>query len=265
MSYETIRYDVSDGVATLTFNRPDKRNALNPPMYKEIMHALKQVRRDNDVRALILTGAGKGFCSGADLTTIDITQNKNTVGDYLREGLNRIALSLHTLEKPVIAAVNGVAAGAGAGLALACDLRVASDEASFVFAAFVNIGIIPDSGTTYFLPQLVGTSRAFELALLADAGNRLGAQQALEWGIVNRVVAADDLHDEAQALGSQLANMATRAIGLTKRAMYRAVDRTLADALEYEAQLQTAAFETHDFREGVQAFLEKRDPEFIGE
>jgi 2-(1,2-epoxy-1,2-dihydrophenyl)acetyl-CoA isomerase len=264
MAYETIIYTVQDGVATLTLNRPEKRNALTPQMYREILDVLTTVEEDNAVRALIITGAGKGFCSGADLTTIDITQDEISIGDALREGLNQIVLRLWHLEKPVIAALNGVAAGAGAGIALACDLRVASEQASFVFAAFVNIGIIPDSGTTYFLPRLVGASRALELALMADAGNRLGMEQALQWGLVNRVVAADQVMTEANALGVKLSQMATRAIGLTKRAVYHAAQDTLENSLEREAQLQTLAFETRDFEEGVQAFLEKRPPDFTG-
>ncbi len=265
MTYETILYEVSDGVATITLNRPDKYNALTMPMYKEMQHALKEIARDRAVRAVVLTGAGKGFCSGADLLELQSNLEDVSVGDVLRAGLNKIAVAMRTLEKPIICAVNGVAAGAGAGLALACDLRLASDQASFVFAAFVNIGIIPDAGTTYFLPQLVGVSRAFELATTADAQNRLKAEAALEMGIVNQVIPHDHFMDEVNAYARRMAEKATYAVGLTKRAMYKAAERSLADALETEAQLQIATFKTQDFREGVQAFIEKRAPVFKGE
>lgn len=265
MAYETLLYDVQNGVATVTFNRPESYNALTGTMYREILDACRQIQRDKNVRAVLLTGAGKGFCSGADLSEFDLTLEKINVGDILRGGLNQIVTTFRTLEKPIVCAINGVAAGAGASLTLACDLRIASDKATYVFAAFANIGIIPDAGATYLLPQLVGVHRALELAWLADAQNRLSMDTALAYGLINRVVPHDNLMSEATALATKLAGMATRALGMGKRAMYRAAEKSFADALEYEAQLQDGAFRTHDFREGVMAFLEKRPPQFRGE
>lgn len=264
MAYETILYDVADSVATITLNRPETYNALTPPMYRELIDAFRQIQRDSSVRAVLFTGAGKGFCSGADLTTFDLSVGKIEVGDVLRGGLNQIVTSMRTLEKPIVCALNGVAAGAGASLSLACDFRIASEKATYVFAAFTSIGIIPDAGLTYLLPQLVGVGRALELALMADAQNRVTMDQAYSIGLVNRVVAPDELATEARAYAGKLAQMATRAVGMTKRAMYRAAERSLAEALEYEAQVQDGAFKTEDFREGVSAFLEKRPAAFKG-
>jgi 2-(1,2-epoxy-1,2-dihydrophenyl)acetyl-CoA isomerase len=264
MSSSTIVYEVANGVATITLNRPDRYNALNEAMTQELRQAFKASAEDTNVRAVLLTGSGKGFCSGADL--LEISQNPDvSVGDHLRHGLNLLVSEMQTLEKPIVCALNGVAAGAGGSLALACDFRLASDKASFVFGAFVNIGLIPDAGSTFLLPQLIGASRALELAVLTDAQNRLNAQQALEWGVVNRVVAHENLMDEACALANKLAQMATRAVGMAKRAIYTASTRTLADAMEYEAQTQDHMAQTHDHREGVTAFIEKRPAAFKGQ
>lgn len=264
MTYETLLYDVSENIATITLNRPDSYNSINTKMEHELLKALKQTARDSEVRAVILTGSGKGFCSGADLMSINPDDENFSIGDHLRTGLNQIALAIRSLEKPVICAINGVAAGAGTGLALACDVRLASYKASFVFAAFANIGLVPDTGVTYFLPKLVGTSKALELALTADAKNKVSAHYAHELGIVNHLAPDDELMDEARVFGRKFAKMASTAVGLTKRAIYRADVHNLAESLEYEAQLQTATFKTGDFREGVQAFIEKRAPQFTG-
>jgi 2-(1,2-epoxy-1,2-dihydrophenyl)acetyl-CoA isomerase len=264
MNYETLRFDLQEGVAAITLNRPETYNALTLQTLEELKAVLKEIDRDRSARAVILTAEGKGFSSGADLN--ELSQNLTIdIGDYLRAGLNTLATQMRTLEKPIIAAINGVAAGAGASLALAADYRLASDQAAFVFAAFVSIGLVPDAGGTYLLAQLVGPGKALELALLADSRNRLVAHDAAALGIVNRVVPHESLAAEARELAHRLAQMPTRAIGLTKRAIYKSAERSLADALEYEAQLQTAAFRTHDFREGVAAFVEKRTPSFKGE
>ena len=265
MTYENILFEVADGVATLTFNRPETYNALNAPMYKEIRKAITTTARDTSIRTLILTGAGKAFCSGADLTEFNIQQERIPVGDMLRAGLNEICQSLRQLEKPVICAINGVAAGAGASLTLACDFRLASRQASYVFAAFASIGIIPDAGATYLLPQLIGPSRALELMFLSDSQNRLSMDTALQYGLVNAVHEHDELMHEAQKLALRLSAMAPLALGRTKRAVYRATEHSLGNSLDYEAQLQDASFASQDFREGVMAFLEKRPAKFKGE
>jgi 2-(1,2-epoxy-1,2-dihydrophenyl)acetyl-CoA isomerase len=264
MAYEHILYEITEGVATITINRPATYNSLSLATIQELIHAFKTAGRDTTVRALILTGNGKGFSSGADLNELSQKVDAD-ISQVLRDGLNTLVTHMRSLEKPVVCAINGVAAGAGASLPLAADYRLASENATFVFAAFVNIGLVPDAGGTALLQQLVGPAKALELALLADAKNRLDAQSALELGIVNRVVAHDDLMAEAGTLAGRLAKMPTRAIGLTKRAVYRASARPMADALEYEAQLQGIAYKTHDFQEGVAAFIEKREPNFKGE
>lgn len=268
MTFETILYSTDEGVATITFNRPDRYNAFTETMIQEIIDALKTAGRDEAVRALALTGAGKAFSSGQDLKEMQaLTEGANAgsvISDHLRSSYNALVMRLHTLEKPVIGAINGLAVGAGASVALACDLRLCSDQAAFVFAGFVNIGLIPDGGSTFMLPRLVGLAHAFELAILADSQNPVTAQQALALGLVARVVPAEELASETHALARKLAQLPTRAIGLTKRALNRSWDNTLAESLELEAQLQGVAGTTHDFREGVAAFLEKRQPQFRG-
>lgn len=238
-------------------------NALTTNMMDELRSAFKSIDRDPMVRAVLLTGAGKGFCSGADLTEIQANPDV-PLTEYLRTGLNSLAVQVRSLEKPVIAAVNGAAAGAGTSLALWCDLRIASEASSFIFAAFVNIGLMPDGGLTYLLQRTVSTAKALELALLADAKNRLSAAEALKWGVVNRVAAPDMLMDEARTLALKLAAMPTRAIAMTKRAIYRASEREFSDAADYEARMQSVLSKTEDFGEGVRAFLEKRAPVFKG-
>ena len=244
-------------VQTIVLNRPDVLNAFNADMHKALAAALKDARAD-DVRAVVITGAGRGFCVGQDLN--EFRDATGDIADRLRASYHPNVLAIRALEKPVIAAVNGAAAGAGFSLACACDIRIASDAAAFV-PAFVNIGLVPDSGGTFFITRLLGPARAFEWM---TSGRKLTAAEAQAWGLVSEVVEAAALEGHVADLAGRLADMPTRAIGMSKRLFDRAAESTLEDQLELEAQLQSAATKTNDFREGVAAFLEKRKPEFTG-
>src|SRR4029453_11412288 len=244
-------------VLTITLNRPDVLNAFNADLHRALAAGLKEARAD-DVRAVVITGAGRGFCVGQDLT--EFREAPGDIAERLRGNYHPNILAIRALEKPVIAAVNGPAAGAGLSLACACDVRVASDGAAFV-PAFINIGLVPDSGSTYFVRRLLGTARAFEWM---TSGRRLTAAEAHAWGLVSEVVEAERLHARASGLAGELAAMPTRGIALTKRLFDHADNATLEEQLEWEAELQAAATRTHDFAEGVAAFLEKREPRFEG-
>ncbi|MDX1664891.1 MAG: enoyl-CoA hydratase-related protein [Candidatus Promineifilaceae bacterium] len=259
--YETILYDLSDGVATITLNRPEKLNAFNDQMIQETTTAVKEAGRDREARCVVITGAGRGFSSGQDLASVEARKGDFSIGEHLRKGYNRLIARMTTLEKPVIGAINGVAAGAGCGVALACDLRIASDRASFI-QVFSKVGLIPDSGSTWMLPRLIGYARAYEMAITAD---KVPAEKALAWGLVNEVVPAEQLDEVVAAWAQRLAQGPTLAFGLTKRAMYRAQRMSLHEALDYEAMLQEVAGGSQDHREGVAAFLEKRQPLYRGE
>jgi 2-(1,2-epoxy-1,2-dihydrophenyl)acetyl-CoA isomerase len=245
------------GVMTITLNRPDVLNAFNKAMHDALGAALKEAR-DPEVRAVVLTGAGRGFCVGQDLG--EFREAPGDIGDRLRATYHPNLLAIRALEKPVIAAVNGPAAGAGMSFACACDLRIAADSASFV-PAFINIGLVPDSGGTYFVTRILGYSRAFEWLA---TGRKLTAAEAHAWGLVSEVVEADRLLARAGEVAAELAALPPLGVGMTKRLLDRAGTSTLEEQLEREAQLQTAATRTEDFREGVAAFLEKRPPEFKG-
>ena len=251
---ETTR---AGAVLTVTLNRPEVLNAFNAAMHKALAAALKEAA-DAEVRAVVLTGAGRGFCVGQDLT--EFREAAGDIGARLRGQYHPSVLAVRRLEKPVIAAVNGAAAGAGLSIACACDLRIAAASASFV-PAFINVGLIPDSGGSYFVTRLLGYARAFEWM---TSGRKLSAAEAHAWGLVSEVVDDDGLAGRAAELAARLAAMPTRGIGMTKRLFERAGTATLEGQLELEAQLQTVATQTEDFREGVAAFLEKRDPRFSG-
>lgn len=261
MSYETILYELTGGVATITLNRPNTLNAFNDQMIAETTDAFKQCGRNNDVRCVVITGSGRGFSSGQDLSDIEAREDDFSIGQHLRHGYHRLIKRMVRLEKPVIAAVNGVAAGAGCGVALAADIRIAAQKASFVLS-FSRVGLVPDSGTNWFLPRLVGYGRAYEMAITAD---KIPAGKAFEWGMVNAVVPGEQLMETVASWAQPLATGTTLAYGLTKRAMYKSRNMNLEDALEYEAYLQEIAGRSHDFKEGVQAFLEKREAKFKGE
>ncbi|HVL82534.1 MAG TPA: enoyl-CoA hydratase-related protein [Actinomycetota bacterium] len=260
MAYETVLYEVAGGVATITMNRPDARNALNATLVRELRDALRTAGRDRGVRAVVLTGAGRGFCAGQDLKDVTGDATPPTLGDHLERTLNPLARSIYELPKPTVAALNGVAAGAGASLALACDLRIASEAASMIIV-FSKVGLIPDSGATWLLPRIVGQGRALEMAYLAEP---VGAEEGLRTGLFNRVVPADDLASAAGELAQRLASGPTTAFSLTKRAIDRAWGSTYEQALQHEAHLQTAAGRGSDYTEGVNAFVEKRAPDFTG-
>jgi 2-(1,2-epoxy-1,2-dihydrophenyl)acetyl-CoA isomerase len=246
-----------EGVLTITLNRPEVLNAFDSAMHAAFRPALEEAAAQ-DVRAVVLTGAGRGFCVGQDLK--EFREATGDIGERLRTAYNPNVLRLRDLEKPVIAAVNGPAAGAGLSLACACDVRLAAESATFV-PAFVNLGLVPDTGGTYFVERLLGYSRAFEWLC---SGRPLSAGDAHAWGLVAEVVSDGRLADRAAELAATLAALPTRAIGLTKRLLEHAALASLTDQLELEAELQAQAAASEDFREGVAAFLEKREPRFSG-
>jgi len=245
---------------TLTLNRPDALNSFTVEMKEALLAALKDAARDRGVRALLLTGAGRAFSAGQDLKERQGPEAAD-LGTELRTRYNPIILAMRRLEKPIVGAINGVAAGAGCSVALACDIRLASDRASFM-QAFGRVGLVPDTGSSWFLPRQIGYARAAEMVFTADP---IDAPTAERIGLVNRVVAGDRLQEEAMALATRLAEAAPLALALAKRGLNRALDTGLEEALEFEAQLQAIAGRSADHAEGVAAFIEKRPPRFRGE
>ena len=259
-AFTSLRLEVADAIATITLDRPGALNALTVPLKNELLAALRAIARDRAVRAVVLTGAGRAFCAGQDLKE-RLEPDAAPLAVEVRERYNPIILAMRRLDQPIVGAINGVAAGAGASLAFACDVRLAAEDASFMLA-FGRIGLVPDSGATWFLPRLVGPAKASELALL---GEPLSAVDAERFGLVARVVPAGDLAAEARVVAARLAALAPRALSLTKRALERAWSVDLEAALEDEAYRQGIAGETADHAEGLAAFLAKRPPRFTGE
>lgn len=255
--YETIIFEVKNNVAYLTLNRPDSLNAFNEVMNKEIVQALEIAEKDSNIRALVITGSGRAFCSGEDLKSLD---NDMNLGEIIEKRYTPMLKQLASLSKPIIASVNGVAAGAGFSLALACDFRIVSDKASFV-QAFINIGLVPDTGNLFYLPKLVGTAKALELSIL---GEKISAFDAEKYGLVTKVVPSSELGIETENFAQAIANKPTKAIGLIKKLVKKSYETNLDEFLEYEAYCQTIAGNTEDFKEGVQSFVEKRKPVFQG-
>lgn len=257
---DTVLREGTDGVLTLTLNRPEALNSFNIEMKEGLLAALKDAARDKSVRVVVLTGAGRAFSAGQDLKERSVPGVAD-LGTELRVRYNPIVLATRRLEKPVIGAINGVAAGAGISVALACDIRIAADNASFV-EVFGRVGLVPDTGSTWFLPRLVGYAKAAEMMFTSDP---IDAATAERIGLVNRVVPADQLAAETNTLATRLAQAAPLALALAKRGLNRALESGLEDQLEYEAQLQSIAGRSKDHQEGVAAFIEKRPAKFTGE
>jgi 2-(1,2-epoxy-1,2-dihydrophenyl)acetyl-CoA isomerase len=262
MTYESILYSNAGGIARVTLNRPDRLNSFTAKMHEELRDALAKVKADGSLRVLLLTGAGRGFCAGQDLSDRAVAPGDAPVdlGASIEHNYRPLILTLRSLPMPVVCAVNGVAAGAGANIALCCDLVIAAQSASFI-QAFCKIGLIPDSGGTYFLPRLVGTARAMGLSLLGD---KLSAQQAAEWGLIWKCVEDAELEPTVDALLAQLAQAPTKALVAARRALHASAHATIEAQLDLERDLQRELGFSADYREGVAAFIAKRPPRFTG-
>jgi 2-(1,2-epoxy-1,2-dihydrophenyl)acetyl-CoA isomerase len=258
-TYKFLLYKNENGVGTITLNRPDVYNALNDEITFELQDVLKAVAKDDTVRVVVLTGEGKAFCSGQDLKAAS-GQEKRSFMDSLHKRYNPIVRAMRSLPKPIVGRINGVAAGAGCSLALACDVIIASEDAVLI-EVFINIGLVPDSGSSYFLPRLVGMAKAFELCSM---GSKVKATEAVSIGLINKAVPADNLDAAVKEYTDYFAKAPTKSIGLIKKMLNKSATTSLEDMLEYEAYCQEIAGSSLDYKEGVKAFLEKRKPEFVG-
>jgi 2-(1,2-epoxy-1,2-dihydrophenyl)acetyl-CoA isomerase len=263
VTYETILFEIEEGVARLTLNRPDKLNSFNVQMHEEVRAALDTVRNDATARVFVLTGAGRGFCAGQDLSDRAVAPGGTPVdlGESVDKYYGPLVRALRALPLPVICAVNGVAAGAGANLALACDIVIATRSASFI-EPFCRLGLLPDTGGTYFLPRLVGTARAMGLAMLGD---KLSAEQAAEWGLIWKCHDDDVFAFEIDRLTAHLASAPTKGLARTKQAIYASFDNSFDEQLNLERDYMRELGNSKDYREGVDAFMTKRTPNFTGE
>ncbi|QCJ68579.1 2-(1,2-epoxy-1,2-dihydrophenyl)acetyl-CoA isomerase [Providencia heimbachae] len=253
---------IEQGVLTITLNRPDRLNSFNDEMHRQLSDAIKIAERDDTVRCLVITGAGKGFCAGQDLNdrNVSVGEKAPDLGFSVETFYNPLIRRLTHLPKPIICAVNGVAAGAGAAIALAGDIVIAAKSASFI-QSFCRLGLVPDSGGSWFLPQLAGHARAMGMALLGD---KISAEQALQWGMIWQVTENEDLVETVDSLAKHLAIQPTYGLGLIKKAIYSAATNTLDEQLDLERDLQRLGGRSQDYREGVDAFLNKRTPQFKG-
>ena len=261
MIFETILFDIHDGVARLTLNRPEKLNSFNVRMHQELQAAFKQLNVEHAPRVLVITGAGRGFCAGQDLSDRVMKQGGELdLGESIEKFYAPLVRSIRAMAFPVIAAVNGVAAGAGANLAFACDLVIAARSASFI-ESFCKLGLIPDTGGTFFLPRLAGTARAMGMAL---TGEKITAEQAANWGLIWKMVGDSEFPAAVEELVEQFKNAPTRALARIKEAIYRSEENSLDQQLDLERDFMSELGMTHDFREGVVAFLDKRAARFSG-
>lgn len=256
---ENILFEIQSGVAKITLNRPDKLNSFNRAMSLELISALEQAESDDSVRAILLTGAGRGFCAGQDLSEA-VGDDAYEIEDIIEKQYNPIVKLLRGIEKPIVCAVNGVAAGAGANIAFACDITIASSDAKFI-QSFAAIGLIPDTGGTFYLPRMIGMQNA---AALMMTGDRVTADKAKELGLIYDIAPAEKLDENTTELAQKLALMPTKGIGLTKRALNESMSNSFDEQLNLEQKLQKEASESYDYNEGVSAFLEKRKPNFKG-
>ena len=260
MSNNSIECSIENGTASILLNRPDVFNSFNREMALRLQEVLDTCETNSEVRAIVITGAGKAFCAGQDLKEVTTPALNPGFKKILEEHYNPIIARIRAIEKPIIAAVNGVAAGAGANIALACDIVVASDKASFI-QAFSKIGLVPDSAGTFFLPRLIGFQKASALMMLGD---KVSAEQAAQLGMIYKVISSESFNEDVAALALQMAKMPTKALGMTKRLLNQSMTNNLKDQLAIEGELQIEAAQSNDYREGVAAFVEKRKPEFKG-